>query len=106
MAFPVSTCGSRDGWRGRKPHAAEIRQVEGGAQVHIVVPRTQGVGEQLVRMAGVVFGRQGAQRMKVGASRFAAVGGDGESQLYIFPIGGRNVRARVSHRFNQAAKVV
>ena len=44
--------------------------------------------------------------MEIGTSGLSAIRGDGESQLYIFPVGGRNVSAGRFYSFDQAAQVV
>lgn len=72
-------------------HARQFGKVESGAQMDILVSGAQGVGEKLVGMEGVELGRWLAETDEVAASCLPAIGGDGESQLYILGVSGGDV---------------
>ena len=85
--------------------AAPFRQMEGGAQMHLTVPRLQRVAEKPVGGLRVIFGREAAQCKKIIPPRFAAIRGDGKGELYIFLIRGSDVRSGIPDRFGEEMQV-
>ena len=49
------------------------------------------VGEHLFGVFALVLGRQAAETVEIVAPGFAAVGGDGKCQLYVFDVSGCDV---------------
>lgn len=79
--------------------------MEHGSQMYIFFIGMKRVREQCLCIFFVVFGGKGAEGEEIIASRFSAIVCDGESQLYIFNVGGSDIRACHADSFGQLPQV-
>lgn len=79
--------------------------MEHGSQMYIFFIGMKRVREQCLCIFFVVFGGKGAEGKEIIASRFPAIVCDGESQLYIFNVGGSDIRACHADSFGQLPQV-
>lgn len=86
-------------------HSALPGQMEYGSQMYIFFIGMKRVREQCLCIFFVVFGGKGAEGEEIIASRFPAIVCDGESQLYIFNVGGSDIRACHADSFGQLPQV-
>ena len=86
-------------------HSALPGQMEHGSQMYIFFIGMKRVREQCLCIFFVVFGGKGAEGEEIIASRFPAIVCDGESQLYIFNVGGSDIRACHADSFGQLPQV-
>lgn len=79
--------------------------MEHGSQMYIFFIGMKRVREQCLCIFFVVFGGKGAEGEEIIASRFPAIVCDGESQLYIFNVGGSDIRACHTDSFGQLPQI-
>ena len=86
-----------------KIHPCRFGKMEYRSQVHLSMAGRKRIGEYPFGMFALVLGGHPAQAMKKLASRFTTIRCDGERQLYIFGIRGRNICSRSFNRLCEAA---